>query len=192
MAQTKTRRAPAQPHNGVATKEQWAARAVHEVTLYSGAVVKIRIPDLTTLLAGDAVPEELKGIAVGHVISELREATADPAPAGETNVTPESGLSDELLERVTSLHRWLVSKMLVDPQLSPDELRPLEDGGIGLPADDLELLGELAMRRRSRDALGVWLGVEPKSRWSVWQQAHNCPAGCEDCEKVVAEFSTQV
>lgn len=52
----------------IVSKSKWAQRAVHRVTLPSGARVRIRIPDLSLLLAGDAVPDELRGVALEEFI----------------------------------------------------------------------------------------------------------------------------
>ena len=56
----------------VTSKEAWAKRGVHRVTLPSGAVVHIRIPDLGLLLAADAVPEALRDIAMRAVVEAIQ------------------------------------------------------------------------------------------------------------------------
>lgn len=155
----------------------WQRLGVHMITLPSGAVVKIRLPDLAILLAGEAVPQELRDVA----FEEIR--TAISAEAG-TQQQPQQ-LDAERLRRVADLNRFLVSEMLVEPKMSRAQVAEAT-----LPAEDLEMLAEIAGRECQHDARGVQIGVEPIDRWELWRHAHACPEPCEHCAEVLSAFSS--
>lgn len=165
--------------NGLTTKEAWAARGVHEVTLYSGARVKIRIPDLARLLKHDLLPEGLRGVALRQAFGQLEMGGGSSPDVPPPTDADRYKTAKELAE----LMDWLLLDMLVDPVLEREDLD-------GIPSEDKDLLVSLAQRERDTDALGVRVGVEPLSRWDAWRSAHGCDDDCPECQNVVSAFST--
>lgn len=175
---------PQAAENGIVTPAEWAELAVHTVTLPSRARVKVRIPDLSLLIANDAVPENLRGAALEELMGTM---AALQAPAAADGSDPERPRIDkEKIQQLASLHFFLVSEMLVEPALTISELERAE-----LPNEDLELLVQLATRERDTDALGVVLGVVPLSRFARFRDHHGCDESCEACAAVVEELSTR-
>lgn len=166
----------------VPSKAAWKKLAVHRITLHSGMEVVIRIPDLTVLLLGDAVPETLRATALGQVFEDIASQIAE---TGGENGKPEPDPDAQMdsLRKLTDLQRWLVVQMLVEPTIEAGDLDEM-------PADDVNLLTLIAIRERDRDALGVTIGVEPLHRWEQFRELHECAADCEGCAKVRERFST--
>lgn len=182
---------PARPQ--LVDKAGWRQLAVHEIQLPSGAWVKIRIPDLALLLAGDAVPERLRVVALSQVMDEIRGFSDDDNTGGaesaveERDEEAEAAKHLEALKRLAELHRWIVSQMLVEPRLTPDELADVVNGP---PEDDVLLLTAIATRERATDARGVTIGVEPLSRYAGFREVHGCAPDCAACEALRQRFST--
>lgn len=128
--------------------DAWLSLGVHRVTLPTGAVVRLRLPDLSTLVARRMVPDELRSIAQQAFLRDVKLETGNP----------EAPLAEDKLAELYDLNCWLVSDMLVEPSISPDQVRLL-------PAEDLEWLILLAQRDVDTDALGVRLGVAPVDRF---------------------------
>lgn len=175
-----TKQASRSRGNGVVSKTAWAGLAVHTITLASGARVKVRFPNVALLLAGDAVPEELRGEAMRKVSEELFASLDQPDAAG--------GLTEETLKQFDDYHRFLISRSLVEPTLTYDELE--EGRPTRPPQEDLDLLVEILVRGRDTDAAGVRLGVEPLDRWATFRHHHGCDESCEACAKVIDAFSS--
>ncbi|MEK6252798.1 MAG: hypothetical protein AABM43_12885 [Actinomycetota bacterium] len=165
-------------------KDAWEALGVHTVTLPSGAVVKIRIPDLSLLIAGDALPEQLRGAALEELLGSLSQVdVSDDAAAAQVIQKVASDASG--LNTLVDLYRWLVTETVIEPELTEEDLKDRK-----LPTEDLTMLVEFAGRRRNVDARGVTLGIEPIERWDTFRQMHGCAEECEACTAVIGEFST--
>lgn len=121
------------------SKSAWKKAGVHTVTLPSGAVVDIRIPNLAQMAQAGELDNDLLQYAVPNLPTD-----ADEEP------TPEQ--KKENLTKLANFHQWLVSKTLVSPALSPDEVKET------VPTPDLEVLVELASRRRDMDVVGHHIG----------------------------------
>jgi hypothetical protein len=166
---------------GVTTFEGWSKLGVHRVTLPSGAVVKIRIPDLSMLLANDAVPEELRTAAIEEINNAYRAASA--SASGAEYAMPE--ISVERMRDLAGLNRYLVSESLVDPPLSDEQLASGQ-----IPDEDILMLSQFASRERVYDAKGVKLGIEPIDRYQEWVDAHGCADDCKHCAEAIRALST--
>lgn len=160
----------------VSTKGQWLNRSVHTITLYSGTVVKVRIPDLMLMLKNDTIPTKLRDIA-------LERAEGDVDLKAAEAVKPNNDERVKGVKEGAELLFWLVSDMVLEPKITPEEVE-------SLPADDRMMLIEIANRERDTDALGASLGVEPLSRWETFRHFHKCAADCEPCEEIRREFSS--
>lgn len=126
----------------------WRKAAAHTIQLPSSTWVKIRIPDLSTLVARNLVPDTLKRIAAQAFLRDVKLETG----------VEEAPLNIETLGQLADLNYWLVSWMLVEPEVSAEDVRDL-------PAEDLELLVSIAQRETDVDARGVPLGVVPLARF---------------------------
>lgn len=122
-----------------ATKESWKQAKVHTVTLPSGAVVDISIPNLAQMAKAGELDNELLQYAV-------------PTDANAEGAEPTTEQKKENLTKLANFHAWLVSKTLVNPALTPEEVIDT------VPTPDLEVLVELASRRRDMDVVGHHIG----------------------------------
>lgn len=122
------------------TKTAWKKNAIHEgVRLPSGAVVSIRIPNLSALLKAGSIPNDLVDAAIQFAASQ--ELTADVMKEGH----------DFLV--------WAVPRTVVDPKIDEDEVDDL-------PAEDLELLATFIGRTNDVDAVGHHLGgLHTNAEW---------------------------
>lgn len=123
------------------TKTEWQQAGVHTVTLPSGAVVDIRIPNLAQMAQAGELDNELLQYAIPdapQLEEPEKELTADEKKAN--------------LTKLAQFHAWLVSKTLVDPAVTPEEVPSV------VPTPDLEVLVELASRRRDMDVVGHHIG----------------------------------
>lgn len=121
------------------SKTAWKKAGIHTVTLPSGVEVKIRIPNLAKMAQAGELDNDLLQYAVPNL----------PADDSE-EPTPEQ--KKENLTKLANFHQWLVSKTLVEPELTPEEVKET------VPTPDLEVLVELASRRRDMDVVGHQIG----------------------------------
>lgn len=167
----------------VASKAAWAKRAVHLIQLPSGVWVKIKIPDLTILLVGDAIPESLRGAALSQVFEDIAKHVAPPA---EGDAEPDEEGRMAALKNLSELQRWLVLQMVQEPALTDADLADI-------PADDLGMLTLIAIRERDKDARGVTIGVDPLSRWDAFREELNGVTGGEEIiSRLRQRFSTSL
>jgi hypothetical protein len=161
--------------------------------MHSGIRITLRIPDLATLIRNDAVPVELMGIALREVLgsNEDGKRLADQVRKGEHKE------ATELVHQIIDLQRFLTVEAIVEPELT---LADVEAGAV--PAEDLELIRQIAMRERSTDAKGVVLGVLPLDAFTTFRDFHTIrdedgqghPPGlvesCPACQAFVDELSS--
>ena len=115
-----------------ATKTSWKKAAVHEgVTLPSGTVVSIKLPNLSLMLK------------TGQLPNTLIEAAVQQQNAIESGG---SGITAEMIENQWDFYSFLVSKTVVEPEISQEEVAEI-------PAEDIEMLVEFATRQRDMDAV---------------------------------------
>lgn len=178
-AATKNESAP----KPIASKAAWAKLALHTIQLPSGAWVKIRIPDLTVLLLGNAVPERLRGAAIAQVFEDIAKHVTPPA---EGEAGPDDEARMESLRDLNEVQRWLVLQMVQEPSLADGDLDDV-------PADDLGMLTLIAIRERNTDARGVTIGVDPLSRWDAFREvAGRLEGGEAAIEELRQRFSTSL
>lgn len=110
------------------TKAQWKKDRVHDgITLPSGAIVSIRIPNLPLM------------VKTGQLPNPLVEVATTAAATGQ--VPP------DLLERLEEYNRFLVAHTVVEPKITEEDVDDL-------PYEDIELLVQLATRSTDMDAVG--------------------------------------
>lgn len=105
----------------------WKKAASHLVALPSGVRVTIKLPDIPAL------------IEAGHIPQNLLDAAITAAQTGGSAPTAES------VKEQREFVRKVVSHMLVAPKLAEPDVDEL-------PAEDREMLMEMAMRQRDLDA----------------------------------------
>lgn len=166
----------------------WKGRANHTITLPSGAVVVIRMPNLATLIRNDQLPEALRAAALRQAFDDLE--TVEPMGAEATTEEQRKKLLDErykATKEMIDLQDGLIVEMMVDPPLTLEEVQLI-------PAEDRDMLIEIAQRDRFVDALGVRLGVAPLSAFREFRELHGCvdrePEGCEACKTLQQRFSS--
>lgn len=128
----------------------------HVATLPSGTQVTFTIPNSTALLRADMLPDRLAEIAImaaaypdgaeGYMADLGLAAMRDPNEAAKLK---------EALRQGLELRDWLVSQMLVDPALTPEEV-----GSGDYPQPDIDMLISFAERRTNVDAAGVKLPIQ--------------------------------
>jgi hypothetical protein len=124
----------------VKTKDAWKKAGVHTVGLSSGVEVDIRIPNLPQMVKAGEVPNDLLDAALGAMKKQ--------------EITP------DLIKEQADFFHLLVSTMVVEPALSPDEVPEV------VPFEDIELLVELGTRQRDIDALGRQIaGLHKSAEW---------------------------
>lgn len=113
------------------TKASWKKAAVHEgITLPSGTVVSIKLPNLSLMLKTGNIPNSLVEAAVD----------AQNAVAGKEEI------SREMIESQWDYYAFLISKTVVEPAITEEEVAEI-------PAEDVEMLVEFATRQRDIDAV---------------------------------------
>jgi hypothetical protein len=132
-------KAPAKkaPSKGV---KAWGAKAIHEgITLPSGQVVSVKVPNLPALMKADAVPNDLIDAAISFASA--------------------SKLTADMLKDQWDFIRWVVPITVVDPEVTEDDVDTL-------PAEDVEMVAAFAARTTDVDAVGHHLGgLETSAAW---------------------------
>ena len=117
-----------------ASKAAWQKANAHTITLPSGTVVKIKLPNLPEMVKGGSFPNQLLPIAIKRIQED--EITADKI----------SDLAD--------YNRFLVHTMLIQPKVELEDVPTL-------PPADVDMLISIANRERDMDAVGHHLsGLE--------------------------------
>jgi hypothetical protein len=123
------------------SKSKWKAAKTHEVTLPSGAEVKIELPDLAKLIKGGQVPNDLLDVATKVGAGQKIEAEED------------TDKRKELLGQASDFNAFLVAQTVVEPKVTVEEVAAGD-----IPAEDADYLVQLALRRTDFDAAGKHLG----------------------------------
>lgn len=125
--------APSRAPQRVTDKSAWGKRAVHEVTLPSGAIVEIKLPNLGQLIKSGNIPNSLLDSALE--VENAKEVTKD------------------LIEKNFEFATYIVPRTVVSPEITEDDVL---DGSI--PAEDVELIVAFASRRTDMDAANRHIG----------------------------------
>lgn len=128
----------AAPERRAASKANWKKAAVHTVTLESGTVVDLRLPDLPKLIESGAIPQSLIDVAVATVTGKKIPETPGP----------------EIMRQQREFTDLVVLKSVVAPTITEEDLSEI-------PFEDKEMIVEFATRQRIFDAEGHHLaGLE--------------------------------
>jgi hypothetical protein len=123
------------------SKTAWKKRREHEVTLPSGAEVKIALPDLAAMIQGGQIPNELLDVATK--VGSGKGVDVSDAPEEQR----------KLMGQVSDFNAFLVEKTVIEPSVTKDEVLSGD-----LPAEDVDLLIQFALRKTDFDAVGKHLG----------------------------------
>jgi len=113
------------------TVAQWKKAAFHDVVLPSGFKVKIRIPDLPSMIETGQLPQALLDVAIKVAKGEQSEATP------------------EMASKEAEFKNLVCLAAVVEPKISEADLAPA-----GIPAEDKDMIAEFATRQREFDAEG--------------------------------------
>ncbi len=114
------------------TAEGWKKRKVHKgITLPSGQVVDIQIPNLPVMAESGELPNELLDSAMEQ--NQARKITLD------------------LLKKTWEFTKFIIPKTVVSPAITEADV-------VDLPTVDLEMLASFASRKSDMDAVGHQLG----------------------------------
>lgn len=114
----------------------WKKAKVHEgVTLPSGTVVDVSVPNLAEMIASGQLPNSLVDAAMQH----------EGGRSEDTKITP------ELLKETWAFIRYIVPLTVAKPTITEDDVDDL-------PVEDVEMLASFATRRNDLDAVGHHLG----------------------------------
>ena len=112
------------------SKAQWKKAAIHTVTLESGMVVKIKLPNLPKLIEAGAIPQSLIDVAIDVATNRRTER---PGP--------------DVIQQQREFTDLVVLETVVEPAITKEDLDEI-------PYEDKEMLVEFATRQRIFDAKG--------------------------------------
>lgn len=128
----------------VKSAKAWKANAIHTVTLPSGTVVKVKLPNLAGFVKSGTLPSSLL---------EASQKVAQASRAGEE-------VPKELYEEMETFNTFLVTHTVVDPVITAEDIASGPDEE-GIPPEDVEMIVGFATRRLDFDAVGHHLaGLE--------------------------------
>lgn len=145
----------------VSSVDAWKKRGVHEgVTLPSGAVVTLRLPNIPNMVKTGTLPNPLLEAAMQQQGAEK--------------------ITKEVVESTADYVKFIIPQMLIDPQVSEDDVPEL-------PYEDIELLIAFANRSTDIDAAYRQLGgLDKLDRFrearGIWAAAEADEDGGEDGE----------
>lgn len=130
---------PTAPKTPAVSLAAWKSSKRHYVTLPSGAIVGVEIPDLPALVKAGQIPNDLVETAIG--VASGRKVTRDD------------------VVQQADFYNKLAALTVKDPAAT-EEMFASGD----LPFEDKEMLVEIATRQRDLDAVGHHLAGLEKSR----------------------------
>lgn len=165
----------------------------HVATFPSGAVLKFIIPDSGSLLRSGRLPENLRETALlcaAHpdgpegYMGELVTTAIIAGERAERSATVTKAIGEGM-----ELGHWLVSEMLVEPKVLPEEVARGD-----FPELDVKMLLEFAERRRNVDAVGHRVPVVVLAEWARFrdelggnESARGGAAGGDDARGAVPD-----
>lgn len=128
------------------SKAAWSKKAEHEINLASDVdtVVKIRLPNLPALVASGDFPNHLIDAAI--------------------SVASGAKVTREHIAEQSEFYNHLVSNMLIEPAVTPEEVK-------NIPFEDIELLIAIGTRARDIDGLGNHIaGLDKSDDWMKFRR----------------------
>ncbi len=123
------------------TAAQWKKNKQHKITLPSGTVVEIVLPNLQFLMKTGQIPNGLVELVT------------------KVQTTPDLTVTPEMMKEQYDFTRFVVARTVVAPKITEDDVDDL-------PAEDIEMVMDFAMRNRDVDILGHHLaGLETQADW---------------------------
>lgn len=125
------------PNAPLDTFDAWEEAAFHTILCPSGVRVGIRIPDLAALIEGGDLPQ--------HLLDAALKA------AGQTSSADQKEITVDDVRRELEFTNFLVAKTVVKPDISIEQAAKI-------PAEDKELIAQIALRLRDYDAEYAHIG----------------------------------
>lgn len=116
---------------------QWERAGTHTITLHSGAVVRIKLPDIAELIESGVIPQH------------LLETATRVASAAQSGVIPE--VTKEQVVQQKEFVNAVTIASLVEPKVTDETVTKV-------PVEDRELITQIATRSRDLDAVGDHIG----------------------------------
>lgn len=129
---------PTEAPASVQSASAWKDKGTHTVTLPSGAVVSIKVPNLIAMVKGNRIPNELLSVVVG------KDANAPATPEGQASAIAE-------LNETAAFDEFIVPLTVVSPTITAEDVPDL-------PTADVIMLRQIATRQTDMDAVGHQLG----------------------------------
>lgn len=134
---------PAEPANATlqpSSAQAWKRGKTHRgLTLPSGAVVDVVLPNLGSLIKRGELPNELLEAAIGHQKAET--------------------ITRDMIVESWDYVRWIVPRAVVAPEITEDDVEDLD-------VVDVEMIASWASRTNDIDAVGHHLGgLETNADW---------------------------
>lgn len=128
------------------SKVAWKARATHaNVVLPSGAIVSIKIPDMSALIEAGEIPNELVDL-----VSAAAESGSTPQP--------------DDIARLREVQEKVIAATVTDPKLTIEDVRDI-------PEEDKGFLQEIAFRQRDVDMIGRSIaGLEAIEKYATFRK----------------------
>lgn len=117
------------------TASAWKAAAVHDATLPSGFKVKVKVPNLTAMAKAGTLPNELLDL----VTKDAATGPTDPPPL------------QEQIDEQYKFNRCLTVLTVVEPKITDGDFDEI-------PAEDVQMIVQIALRQTDMDAIGHQLG----------------------------------
>jgi hypothetical protein len=144
-------------------KNDWKSRndrGPHTATMPSGMTLEFVLPNETELIRADMLPNRLTEIAmISAAFPGGADGYMETIAYRTVNAKPDEREAaqahlKETVKQGLELRDWLVSHMLVDPTVTPEEVAAGD-----FPQADIDMLIEFAERRRNTDAAGKRLAI---------------------------------
>jgi hypothetical protein len=143
------------PQSKTATAASWKKSKRHPITLTSGVVVGIEIPNIPLLVKTGQLPNELVTEALGNI--------------AKGKLTP------EIISQQSEFYDKIVVLTVKEPEITEADVHEL-------PFEDIELIVEIATRQRDLDATGAHVGGLNSNK--EWRTFRGLTSGDEDVESV--------
>lgn len=150
-------------------------RGPHKAVFPSGSTLEFLIADQGMLLRSGKLPDRLRTTAL---LCAAHPSGADGYMADLVTHATIAGAKDEILQAVEDgmdLGHILVSEMLVNPKVTPEEVAAGD-----FPELDIRMLLEFAERRRNTDAAGNRLPILVVEQWATFRAEPNGATGIGD------------
>lgn len=123
------------------SKTAWKKQREHDITLPSGAEIRVALPDLSAMIKSGNIPNDLLDVAT-------KIGTGEKIDLGD-----DGDKKRELLGQALDFNAFIVEQTVIEPKVTAEEVRTQQ-----IPAEDVDLIVQIALRKTDFDAVGKHLG----------------------------------